>query len=181
MSFLKTDPEYRFDYASNVAGVDWLPKISGGPAAGTPSSPPPQDSEPPNAAANPTPTTPGYLEVVYHLYSMELKHGPIALRCRTQDRVNTELPSITPLYRGAEFQEREIYDLYGIRFAGHHDLRRILMWDEFKDYPMRKDYRQPDDFEWEPTPHEDVLERAKTHYTGSPSVKGDSGEEGVSR
>jgi NADH-quinone oxidoreductase subunit C len=74
------------------------------------------------------------------------------------------LPSLTPLWRAAEFQEREIYDLFGVHFIGHPDLRRILMWDEFKDHPMRKDYVPPDDFEWEPTPHGDVLAKAQAHY-----------------
>ena len=84
---------------------------------------------------------------------------------RTSDRVeNACLPSLTPIWRSAEFQEREIFDLYGVKFDGHPDLRRILMWDEFEDHPMRKDYREPDDYEYEPTPHDDVLERAK-HIT----------------
>jgi NADH-quinone oxidoreductase subunit C len=82
------------------------------------------------------------------------------------------LPSLTPLYRAAEFQEREVYDLYGVRFDGHPDLRRILMWDEFVDHPMRKDYVQPDDFEYEPTPHDEVLERAKEHYPARPATDG---------
>ena len=72
-------------------------------------------------------------------------------------REGAALPSLTPVWRSAEFQEREIFDLYGIRFDGHPDLRRILMWDEFKDFPMRKDYREPDDYEYEPTPHDEVL------------------------
>jgi NADH:ubiquinone oxidoreductase subunit C len=46
------------------------------------------------------------------------------------------------------------------------------MWDEFTDHPMRKDYVQPDDFEWEPTPHDDVLARAKEHYTPRPELDG---------
>jgi hypothetical protein len=62
---------------------------------------------------------------------------------------------------GLAFQEREIFDLYGVTFEGHPDLRRILMWDEFKDFPMRKDYRPPMDYEWEPTPHAETLERAR--------------------
>jgi NADH-quinone oxidoreductase subunit C len=111
---------------------------------------------------------PGYLEVVYHLYSMELKHGPVILRLRTEDRAEkAHVPSLTPVWRGAEFQEREAFDLYGIIFGGHPDLRRILMWDGFKDFPMRKDYVEPDDYEYEPTPHDEVLEKAKAHYPGS--------------
>jgi len=82
------------------------------------------------------------------------------------------LPSLTPTWRSAEFQEREIFDLYGVTFEGHPDLRRILMWDEFVDYPMRKDYREPDDYEYEPTPHDDVLERAKQRYTSRPQLDG---------
>jgi NADH-quinone oxidoreductase subunit C len=116
---------------------------------------------------------PGYLEAVYHLYSMTLKHGPVVIRMRTKDRAaGARLPSLTQIYRSAEFQEREIFDLYGIQFDGHPDLRRILMWDEFEDYPMRKDYREPDDYEYEPTPHDDVLEKAKQHYAARPQLDG---------
>jgi NADH-quinone oxidoreductase subunit C len=89
---------------------------------------------------------PGYLEAVYHLFSMEKKHGQVVLRLRTGNRTDdTHVPSLTPVWRGAEFQEREAFDLYGIVFDGHPDLRRILMWDGFKDYPMRKDYVPPAD------------------------------------
>ena len=66
--------------------------------------------------------------------------------------------SLVQVWPGANWLEREIFDLFGIRFNGHPDLRRILMWDEFVDHPMRKDYREPDDYEYEPTPHDDVLE-----------------------
>jgi NADH-quinone oxidoreductase subunit C len=108
---------------------------------------------------------PGYLEAVYHLYSMALKHGPLILRQRTENRVDrTHLASLTPVFRSAEFQEREAYDLYGIIFDGHPDLRRLLMWDEFQDFPMRKDYVEPDDYEYEPTPHAEVLDKARRHY-----------------
>ncbi len=102
---------------------------------------------------------------------MEKKHGPRD-SAPAHARIATDLvhlPSLTPIWRGAEFQEREIYDLYGIIFDGHPDLRRILMWDGFKDYPMRKDYVEPDDYEYEPTPHDEVLARAKEHYP--PEVK----------
>ena len=105
---------------------------------------------------------------------MELKHGPVVLKLRTENRVDqTHLPSLTPLWRGAEFQEREIFDLFGVIFDGHPDLRRILMWYEFKDFPMRKDYIASDDFEYEPTPHDEVLDAAKKHYPAEakPEVK----------
>jgi len=159
--FLRDDSALRFDYASNVTGVDWLDAeltekvkvkivVDG------------VEKEVEEVKKTPRP---GYLEAVYHLYSMTLKHGPLILRLRTANRTEVHLPSLTPIWRGAEFQEREIYDLYGIVFDGHPDLRRILMWNEFKDHPLRKDYVSPDDFEYEPTPHDEVLERAKAHHS----------------
>jgi NADH-quinone oxidoreductase subunit C len=109
---------------------------------------------------------PGYLEAVYHLYSMSLKHGPVVIRMRTADRAaQTPLPSLTPVWKSAELQEREAFDLYGIHFDGHPDLRRILMWDEFKDYPMRKDYKPPDDYEYEPIPRAEIVEKAARQAT----------------
>jgi NADH/F420H2 dehydrogenase subunit C len=82
---------------------------------------------------------PDRLDVVYHLYSMEKRHGPLALRVQLP-RLRPLLASVTPLWRGAEFQEREVYDLFGVTFDGHPDLRRILMWEGFQGHPMRKDY-----------------------------------------
>lgn len=79
------------------------------------------------------------IDMVYHLYSMAQKHGPVILKSRLP-RAHPVVASLTPLYRGAEFQEREVYDLFGVRFEGHPDLRRILMWEGFKGHPMRKDY-----------------------------------------
>ena len=84
-----------------------------------------------------------YLEVVYHLYSIEKKEGLLTIKVRT-DREKGLLPSVTSVWRSAEFQEREAYDLVGIHFEGHPDLRRILMWDEFQHHPLRKDYVQED-------------------------------------
>jgi NADH-quinone oxidoreductase subunit C len=104
----------------------------------------------------------GYVEVVYHLYSVALKQGPVVLKVRApRDLDQCRVPSLTPVWRGCEFQEREAFDLYGVKFDGHPDLRRILMWDEFTDHPMRKDYIPPADYEWEPTPHDETLERAR--------------------
>ena len=84
-----------------------------------------------------------YLEAVYHLYSIEKKEGPLQIKVRT-DREKSLVPSVTPIWRSAEFQEREAYDLVGIHFEGHPDLRRILMWDEFQYHPLRKDYVMED-------------------------------------
>ena len=102
-----------------------------------------------NATAVDWPKT-GYLEMVYHLFSMAKKEGPVVIRMRTANRTDdVTLPSLTPVWRSAEFQEREAFDLYGIVFAGHPDLRRILMWEGFTDHPMRKDYVPPPDDELE--------------------------------
>ena len=158
--FLRDDPEFRLDYCSNVTGVDWLDaEISEKVKVKKVLDGVEKEVEEVKQTKRP-----GHLEAVYHLYSMELKHGPVAIRLRTENRTDkTHVPSLTPVWRGAEFQEREIYDLYGIAFDGHPDLRRILMWDGFQDYPMRKDYVEPDDYEYEPTPHDRVLEKAKRH------------------
>lgn len=159
--FLHDDPALLLDYASNVTGVDWLDSVM----KQTTRSKQIIDGVERDIEQTTEQKIPGYLEVVYHLYSMELKHGPVILRLRTCDRADqNHVPSLTPVWRSAEFQEREAYDLYGIVFDGHPDLRRILMWDEFKDYPMRKDYVEPDDYEYEPTPHDEVLEKAKSHW-----------------
>ncbi len=159
--FLRDDSALRLDYASNVTGVDWLDTVIQEKRKVK------QVIEGVEREIEQTTeqNRPGYLEVVYHLYSMELKHGPLILRLRTANRSdNARVPSLTSVWRGAEFQEREVFDLYGVIFDGHPDLRRILMWDEFKDFPMRKDYVEPDDFEYEPTPHDDLLEKAGRHY-----------------
>lgn len=159
--FLCISPDFQMDYASNVTGVDWLDavlkeKVKTRKVVDGAEKEVEETIERKRA---------GYLEAVYHLYSMALKHGPLVIRIRTGNRAeDVHLPSLTPVWRSAEFQEREIYDLYGIVFDGHPDLRRILMWDEFKDHPMRKDYVEPDDYEYEPTPHDDVLEKTKVHY-----------------
>jgi len=72
---------------------------------------------------------PGCLEAVYHLFSVAKGHGPVVIRMKTVNRTDqVELPSLTPVWRSAEFQEREIFDLFGIIFKGHPDLRRLLMW-----------------------------------------------------
>ena len=100
--------------------------------------------------------------VVYHVYGYGHNQN---LRLKTSvSEEASELPTVTTIWRTADWHEREIYDMMGIRFRGHPDLRRILMWDGFKDFPMRKDYAEPDDYEYEPTPHDDVRAKAKKHY-----------------
>jgi NADH:ubiquinone oxidoreductase subunit C len=108
-----------FDYLSNVSGVDWLEQ--------------------------------GQFEVVYHLYALRRGEqlllsgqaggplGPVVLKVRVP-RDEPVVSSVTPLWPSALFQEREVYDMFGIRFAGHPNLKRIYLWDEFTDHPLRKDY-----------------------------------------
>ena len=167
--FLRNDATLKLDQCSNVTGIDWpekeiietskttVPDPAGGPAR--------------VVEQKTKRIQPGCLEVVYHLYSIALRNGPVILRLRTGNRTDqVTVPSLTPVWRSCEFQEREVFDLYGVVLEGHPDLRRILMWPEFKDHPMRKDYVEPDDYEWEPTPHGDVLAKAKAHYPAPPAA-----------
>ena len=167
--FLRDAPDLAFDYLSNATGVDWLDKEIAEKVKVTRQVTKTIDGVEQTVDETAEETRkriePGCLEAVYHLYSVSRKHGPLVIRMRTANRSDqVELPSLTPVWRSAEFQEREIFDLYGIVFKGHPDLRRLLMWDGFKDHPMRKDYVEPDDYEYEPTAHDDVLARAKAHY-----------------
>jgi NADH:ubiquinone oxidoreductase subunit C len=108
-----------FDYLSNVSGVDWPEQ--------------------------------GQFEVVYHLYALRRGErmlatgqpdgplGPAVLKVCTP-RDNPIVPSVTSLWPSALFQEREVYDMFGVRFEGHPNLKRIYLWDEYTDHPLRKDY-----------------------------------------
>jgi NADH-quinone oxidoreductase subunit C len=78
-------------------------------------------------------------EVVYNLTSIKHNHS-LVFKARCYSRDNPALPSVVGLWRTADFQEREIYDLMGIGFDGHPDLRRIVLWDGFEGHPLRKDF-----------------------------------------
>ncbi len=80
-----------------------------------------------------------YFEVVYQLTSMKHNHS-LVVKTRCYGRENLTLPSVVSLWRGADFQEREIYDLMGISFEGHPNLKHIVLWEGFEGYPLRKDY-----------------------------------------
>ena len=153
--FLRDDPSYRLDYLSNVTGVDYL--------AGERKEKRVNEEGKTEIVKIPEPAR---MDVAYHFYSIIHKHGPVTLKQRIADRENPVATSLMPLFRAAELQEREVYDLFGVHFEGHSDLRRLLMWEEFEDFPMRRDYAEPDDYEYEPTPHGDVLEKAKGHLPG---------------
>ena len=79
-----------------------------------------------------------YFEVVYQLTSLEHNHNlVIKARC---GRDNPSVPSVAGVWKGAEVQEREVYDLMGIRFEGHPNLKRLFLWDGFAGHPLRKDF-----------------------------------------
>lgn len=109
--FLKTDPEMAFDMPVDVTAVDYL--------------------------TFPGHTGPRFM-AVYHLYSTTKKHR-IRLKVPLEADDPTT-PSLTPVWKGCDWFEREAYDMYGVVFEGHPDLRRILLYPEFVGYPLRKDY-----------------------------------------
>jgi NADH-quinone oxidoreductase subunit C len=80
-----------------------------------------------------------YFELIYHLTSLKHNHS-FMLKTRCQDRNKPEITSVFSIWRGADLQEREVYDLFGIVFNGHPNLKRLFLWEGFKGYPLRKDY-----------------------------------------
>lgn len=81
------------------------------------------------------------IDIVYQMRSLQHKRD-VTLRVEV-DRDDAVAPSVTSVWRAADFQEREIYDLMGVRFVGHPNLKRILLYDEFDGHPLRKDWRLP--------------------------------------
>jgi NADH dehydrogenase I D subunit len=135
-AYLKNEHAPRFNFLMDLAGVDYLsfgaPKQA---AAYTGANDPitrPLNPSPPFRARE------HRFEVVYNLFAW-----PEKIRLRLQVPVpdnNPEVPTVSHLWSGANWFEREVWDMFGIRFKGHPDLRRILMYDEFKGHPLRKDY-----------------------------------------
>lgn len=80
------------------------------------------------------------LHVIYHLTSSETPHK-VMLRVVLPDKANPIVPSVSDIWKAAEYYEREVFDLFGIRFENHPDLRRIFLDDDWKGYPLRKDYK----------------------------------------
>lgn len=115
--FLRDDPDCGFDFLTDLAGVDRL-----------------RLKEKPR------------FEIVLHLYSRR-HNARFRLKTRPENDREPVLDSIVDLHPAANWAEREVYDMFGVRFNGHPDLRRILMYDEFVGHPLRKDYpvnkRQP--------------------------------------
>lgn len=127
VSTLKTDERFQFDHLNNLCGVDYL------------------EPDPKKAKKF---THEPHLEVVYHLSSIKLKHR-LTLKVklpRWKDDREGELPEISTvseIWPIADWHEREAYDLFGIRFVNHPNLRRILCPEDWVGYPLRKDYEFP--------------------------------------
>src|SRR5690606_17504821 len=83
-----------------------------------------------------------YFDVVYHLTSLT-RNARTVLKVRAYGRGEPEVPSVVPVWKGADLQEREVWDLMGIRFMGHPNLKRLLTWEGFKGHPLRRDYLEP--------------------------------------
>ena len=80
-----------------------------------------------------------FFEIVYHLTSISMQTTAV-VKAKVYGREDLSLPSVYHVWRGADFQEREIWDLMGIRFTGHPNMKRILLWEGFEGHPLRKDF-----------------------------------------
>src|SRR5262245_36515980 len=125
--FLRDDPRLGFNILNCVSGVDYLE---------------PDPKKAPKAGFEP------HVEVVYHLQSFTNNHRfvvKVILPRWKDDKPGEipEVPSVTSLWRSADWHEREVYDLNGIWFIGHPDLKRILLSDDWQGHPLRKDYEFP--------------------------------------
>ena len=80
-----------------------------------------------------------YFEVVYHLTSLRMQQTAI-VKAKLYGRDNLTIPSVYQVWRGADFQEREVWDLMGISFDGHPNMKRIMLWEGFEGHPLRKDF-----------------------------------------
>ena len=83
-----------------------------------------------------------YFELLYHLTSIG-RNATAVLKAKVYGRDEPLVPSVTPVWKGADLQEREVYDLMGVRFEGHPNLKRLLLWEGFEGYPLRRDYLEP--------------------------------------
>ena len=83
-----------------------------------------------------------HFEVVYHLLSLTYNHS-LVLKAKCWGRENPTVPSVVDLWRGADLQEREVYDLMGVYFASHPNLKRLMLWEGFPGHPHRKDFLEP--------------------------------------
>jgi NADH-quinone oxidoreductase subunit C len=144
---LKDDPAFQMNFLMDLTAVDFSafgtkPAPAFFASSGVSVRP---ATTIPDEAPWPGPPSSKRFAVVYHFFSLALKHR---LRVEvTVDEDDAEVDSLTSLWGGANWLEREVWDMFGIRFKGHPDLKRILMYDGFEGHPLRKDYpvkkRQP--------------------------------------
>ena len=80
-----------------------------------------------------------YFEMIYHLLSLR-RNSSLVVKSRVPGRENLVVPSVYEVWKGADLQEREVWDLMGIRFDGHPNMKRILLWEGFPGHPLRKDF-----------------------------------------
>ena len=145
--FLKEDSEFQMSFLIDVTAVDYSafgkrPSPAFFASSGTPVRP---SSVIPDEDPWPGPPAKERFAVIYHFYSLNRKHR---LRLVVPvDETDAVVDSLTSLWAGADWLEREVWDMFGIRFRRHPNLKRILMYDEFEGHPLRKDYpvnkRQP--------------------------------------
>jgi NADH-quinone oxidoreductase subunit C len=99
--------------------------------------------------------TKGVIEVVYHLYSYPHRHSIVLKVAAPRD--NPVVPTVETVWKAANWLEREIYDLLGVTFEGHSDLRRLLMPEDWIGYPLRKDFVEPEEYHGISTRRESLL------------------------
>ncbi len=145
--FLKEDPALQMNFLMDLTAVDYStfgksPAPAFFASSGVALSP---SSQIPDEDPWPGPPSGARFVVAYHFYSLQHKHR-LRLVVPVKE-ADAELDSLTSLWAGANWLEREVWDMFGIRFRGHPDLKRILMYEEFEGHPLRKDYpvnkRQP--------------------------------------
>ncbi len=142
--FLRDDPRLELDLLMCLSGIDWDGYDAAGKGKSVAILGYNADGTPETSEREAT----GDLGVAYHLYSYAHRHK-FTVRVRVP-RAEPRVPSVTAVWPTAGWHEREAYDLFGITFAGHPDLRRILLEDEWVGHPLRKDYRMPD--QWQSVP-----------------------------
>ena len=140
VTYLRNDPDTDMKLLRNIVGIDLLTYRSEMTGGGSLAS-----NEAPAYAMQNKPRVEPRFYVAYNLYSLTKKHS---LRVRVDLRSDdVKVPSITSLYRTADWWERYVYDMFGFEFTGHPNLKRLLLYPEFQGYPLRKDYpvrkRQP--------------------------------------
>jgi NADH-quinone oxidoreductase subunit C len=97
----------------------------------------------------------GHIQIVYHLLSYQLRHDFVLKVNASRD--NPVVPTVSDVWSAADWQEREVFDLLGVTFEGHPDLRRILMPEDWPGHPLRKDFVEPQEYHGIPTSRESLL------------------------